>query len=112
MGDKLIFISDLHMNNGFSFSPDDGYTHAYTWMNQNIGTAASFLDWLGKRGDIAELVILGDLFDGWLCPMHHAPTRDFMDILKEPRNAPVINALRALLPERQRYRCILRSGKP
>jgi UDP-2,3-diacylglucosamine pyrophosphatase LpxH len=84
------------MINGFSFSPDDGYTNAYTWMNQNIGTAASFLDWLGKRGDIAELVILGDLFDGWLCPMHHAPTRDFMDILKEPRNAPVINALRAL----------------
>ncbi len=94
---KVIFMSDLHLNNDFSFSPSgNGYSQAYTWMNKNILTAASFLDWLQKREDIAELVILGDLLDGWVCPMLHAPTKNFVDILTEPRNAPVINALKRL----------------
>ena len=94
---KLVFISDLHMNNHFSFAPTgDGYSHAYTWLDENIPTVAAFLNWLGKREDVAELIILGDLFDGWVCPMHHAPTMDFMDILTAPENAPIVDALKSL----------------
>ncbi len=94
---KLIFISDLHMNNHFSFSPSgNGYTHAYTWLNKNIPKAAAFLTWLGKRNDVAELIILGDLFDGWVCPMQHAPTSDFMDMLTAGENTRIIKALKGL----------------
>ena len=94
---KLIFISDLHMNNHFSFSPDgNGYSHPYTWLKENIPTVAAFLNWLGERDDVAELIILGDLLDGWVCPMHHAPTRDFMDILTAPENRPIVDALKSL----------------
>ena len=90
---KLIFISDLHMNNHFSFSPSgNGYSHAYAWLNENIPKVAAFLTWLKERDDVAELIILGDLFDGWVCPMHHAPTNDFMDIVTATENAPIVNA--------------------
>ncbi|HVN25078.1 MAG TPA: metallophosphoesterase [Syntrophorhabdales bacterium] len=100
MRNKLIFVSDLHLNDEFSFSPSgNGYMHAYTWMNRNIPTAASFLTWLKSREDVAELVILGDLLDGWVCPMQHPPTRDFMDILAAHDNALVIDALRGLCQE-------------
>jgi len=94
---KLVFISDLHMNNHFSFSPQgDGYSHAYAWLNKNIPAVTAFLNWLGEREDVAELIILGDLFDGWLCPMHHIPTMDFMDILTAPENGPIVTALKSL----------------
>jgi UDP-2,3-diacylglucosamine pyrophosphatase LpxH len=94
---KIIFISDLHMNDHFSFSPGgNGYSHAYTWLNENIPKVAAFLNWLRDRSDVAELIILGDLFDGWLCPMHHVPTSDFMDIVTASENAPIIDALKIL----------------
>jgi predicted MPP superfamily phosphohydrolase len=55
---RIVFISDLHMNVGAS----------YSWLVKHTGELAEFLKNLSFRDDVAELVILGDMLDDWVCP--------------------------------------------
>ena len=50
---RLIFISDLHMNVDAN----------YSWLVNHAPSAAQFLSDVNTREDVAELVILGDLLD-------------------------------------------------
>ena len=79
---KLVFISDLHMN-------VDG---AYSWLVKHAIDLARFLSDLNKRDDVAELIILGDLLDDWVSPVEYTP-QTFSDILSANYNNGVVPAL-------------------
>jgi hypothetical protein len=89
---KKIFISDIHMGDIRSF---DG-AFPYGWFRANITHLKDFLiKQLGDK-DVAEVVILGDLFDRWVIPADQDPLPDFQKIVAFDQNQPVITALKEL----------------
>ncbi|MFH1080425.1 MAG: metallophosphoesterase [Pseudomonadota bacterium] len=79
---KLVFISDLHMN-------VDG---TYSWLVKHAIDLARFLNNVNTRDDVAELIILGDLLDDWVSPVKYTP-QTFADILAANYNNGVVPAL-------------------
>lgn len=79
---KLVFISDLHMN-------VDG---AYSWLVKHAPDLAQFLNNVNTRDDVAELIILGDLLDDWVSPVKYTP-QTFAEILAAHNNSGVVAAL-------------------
>ncbi len=82
---KLVFISDLHMN-------VDG---TYSWLVKHAVDLARFLNNVNSRDDVAELVILGDLLDDWVSPAEYTP-QTFIDILAANYNNGVVPALQEI----------------
>lgn len=94
-GLKRIFISDLHMNTDDSAQPASG--KPYGWIGPKRITALSnFLSQIPRMGSVEDLVILGDLFDNWVCPISRDPARFREEIITAQRNRGVVNALRSL----------------
>lgn len=82
---KTIFISDLHMN----IDAD------YSWLVDHADDVADFLNKVNTRDDVTELVILGDLLDGWVTPLNTLP-QSFADILAANTNVGIVSALQAI----------------
>jgi UDP-2,3-diacylglucosamine pyrophosphatase LpxH len=82
---KLVFISDLHMN-------VDG---DYSWLVKHAPDLARFLNNVNTRDDVAELIILGDLLDDWVAPVEYKP-QTFHKILGAHNNTGVVAALQAI----------------
>jgi len=82
---KVVFISDIHLSADASTS----------WISENIGPLADFLEAMNGRHDVAELVILGDLFDDWMVPTDDPPGT-FKQILEADHNEPVVSALKGI----------------
>ena len=82
---RLIFISDLHMNVDAN----------YSWLVDHRDDLAQFLNGVNTRDDVAELVILGDLLDNWVTPLIDPP-QAFADILAASNNAGIVAALKAV----------------
>ena len=82
---KLVFISDLHMN----------VDAPYAWLQTNAPALAAFINRVNARADVAELVILGDLLDDWVETVESGP-HTFADILTSSNNAEIVTALRAV----------------
>ena len=82
---RLIFISDLHMNVNAN----------YSWLVDHADDLAQFLNQVNARDDVAELVILGDLLDDWVSPVNDSP-QAFTDILAASNNAGIVAALQAV----------------
>lgn len=98
---KRVFISDIHM--GTAESIEGG--SPYGWLlADRARLLAEFLDELAKDETLAELVIVGDLFDEWVVPYPVAPVPSdgssyadqFAKIAAAPQNKPVIAGLRTL----------------
>ena len=88
-GTKKIFVSDIHMGDVRSFAKP----HPYGWFQSNISNLADFLTELLSAPEVAEVVILGDLFDTWVIPTDQDPLNSFQAICDNPANLPVIDAL-------------------
>ena len=82
---RLVFISDLHMNVDAN----------YSWLVHHADNLAQFLNEVNARDDVAELVILGDLLDDWVAPVKASP-QSFSDILAASNNAGIVAALQAV----------------
>ena len=105
---KTIFISDIHMCDYSSIVPPDKKYSCYGWFNKNSKLLTKFLENVEKDRDVKNIVILGDLFDGWVCPydedpLHGAKNVDDMfikmgsvDEQTNPINAPVIKGFQQL----------------
>ncbi len=89
---KKIFISDIHMGDARSFAGP----HPYGWCRSNIPHLADFLTEQLNAPDVAEVVILGDLFDLWVIPSDEDPLNSFQAICDNPANSRVMDALRQL----------------
>lgn len=79
---RLVFLSDLHL----------GAVAQYASTSEHLVQLSTFLEHLSERADVAELILLGDIFDDWVFPVEEAPLA-FTDILTAPQNASVIAAL-------------------
>ena len=82
---KIIFVSDLHMN-------VDG---SYSWLVDHADDLAKFITDVENRDDVAEVVILGDLVDQWVAPVKNTPNT-FIDVLTAGNNAAIVAALQGL----------------
>ncbi|MCP4898536.1 MAG: hypothetical protein GY906_16300 [bacterium] len=95
MEHSRVFVSDVHINAGRSLDPVDG-KHTYDWLDKKgIDRFTAFLIHLAERDDVRDVVIIGDLFDNWVCPVDEVPP-SFEEIVNAKCNAPLIEALRAL----------------
>lgn len=84
--EKVVFISDLHMN----------LDQPYSWLRDHIDDVASFLNETNARQDVDQLVILGDMLDEWVYPMSDVAGPAFRDILNTGINQPIVSALQAV----------------
>jgi UDP-2,3-diacylglucosamine pyrophosphatase LpxH len=94
-GKKRIFISDVHMNAGWSLAPQSG-KYCYDWLGKSEAEDfAAFLASLLTYPDLEEVVFIGDLMDNWVCPVDQAPPT-FDDIVNAPGNQEIVQQLKKL----------------
>jgi UDP-2,3-diacylglucosamine pyrophosphatase LpxH len=100
-GAKKVFISDLHMGDGRALhGTDSGFP--YGWLRANIPLAAKFLEEQLRSDDVEEVVVLGDLFDGWVIPSDIDPALPsssspfYERICKTDDNQRIVAALQEL----------------
>ncbi|MBA4422288.1 MAG: hypothetical protein C0390_04190 [Syntrophus sp. (in: bacteria)] len=94
-GEKRIFISDVHMNAGWSLAPPPG-KYCYDWLGKSEAEDfAAFLASLLNYPDLEEVVFIGDLMDNWVCPVDQAPPT-FDDIVNAPVNQGIVQQLKKL----------------
>ncbi len=86
---KKVFVSDIHMGDAKS----QAGVHPYGWFRSNIPNLASFLTAQLNDSQVAEVVVLGDLFDEWVIPTDQDPLVSFEAICGNAANTPVITAL-------------------
>ncbi len=93
---KKIFISDIHMGT------EESVIKRYGWFwGPKAEILGGFLKLLANDDTVAELVIVGDLFDEWVVPFGtspvHSDPNQFTAIAGAPYNQPVINGLKQLI---------------
>lgn len=97
---SIVCISDIHLGDQRSV------TLGYGWFSKNEAALENLLGVILSSGQVRRLVILGDLFDGWVVPYRISPfdtlagihnSRDyFLSIANAPLNSGIINKLRAI----------------
>ncbi len=77
---KRIFISDIHMGDGRSVNPG-GEFNPYCWFSDNCpDMLTKFLkQYCIDDTSVNEVVIVGDLFDEWVCPTQFDPIDPGLD---------------------------------
>jgi UDP-2,3-diacylglucosamine pyrophosphatase LpxH len=95
-GKKKIFISDIHMGDARSQDESQPGRYPYGWFRKNISNLEDFLTKQLNDPEVAEVVILGDLFDEWVIPTEQSPLTSFQNIYDNPKNNKVIEALQHL----------------
>jgi UDP-2,3-diacylglucosamine pyrophosphatase LpxH len=97
-----LFFSDCHISAGIGVQPSPG-TFAWEWLSEaDRQRLLSFLGWVKDRvvnksnlPIIEEVVILGDLFDGWIFP-HDIKPPTFEQIVLSTYAAPLVDLLHSL----------------
>ncbi|MBP1638921.1 MAG: putative metallophosphoesterase [Bacteroidetes bacterium] len=96
MEKKRVFLSDLHMNDERSLCYPDA-EHHYGWLTREEAQAiASFLSYVAGCNDVAEVILLGDVVDTWVCPVHLQP-QTFEGIFTAQQNVCVVEQLKQLI---------------
>jgi UDP-2,3-diacylglucosamine pyrophosphatase LpxH len=92
--DKRIFISDVHL--GMKVGQLPGGKYDYTWLKDNAANDLTlFLQYLNIATDVSEVILLGDIFDDWLCPVDRQPPT-MRELIASHQNEPIITALQTL----------------
>jgi len=95
MSDKRIFISDIHLGDDARysdpipgrrarFSPSEHRDRLLNFLNKQILTG---------KDDVKDLVLLGDVFDTWVCPFDAVPPT-YASIFESKENKPILESLR------------------
>jgi UDP-2,3-diacylglucosamine pyrophosphatase LpxH len=110
---RRIFISDIHMGDKRSINSQKPH-HPYCWFYDESGSSVgdrpemltAFLNEYCAHKRISEVIILGDLFDEWICPSECDPTdpsnpmppsgKQFINVAESTQNKQVIAALTQL----------------
>jgi UDP-2,3-diacylglucosamine pyrophosphatase LpxH len=98
MSIKRVFVSDVHMSPGWSLESQQG---CYDWFSK--AQAQQFRNFLEKMVDdktIHEVILLGDLFDGWVYPIETQPPK-YDETANAPHIVPIIANLQKLAEEKK-----------
>ncbi len=97
---SIVCISDIHMGDPRAAAL------GYCWFSKNSVALDSLLGMVMTNRQVKQVVILGDLFDGWVIPYRITPfdtgagiynIRDyFMSVANAPVNVGIVNKLRAI----------------
>ncbi|MBN2528547.1 MAG: metallophosphoesterase [Deltaproteobacteria bacterium] len=96
MAQKRIFISDVHLGAGKFASSH--YKNDWDWLSvDETQNFVSFLNHLEtqQKDQIKEIVLLGDIFDNWICP-HDIRPPSIDEIINAEKNTAVKDALLSL----------------
>jgi hypothetical protein len=92
---KRIFISDIHMGDERGLKPG-GNLYPYVWLYPpRTDMLADFLQTILESADVKELIILGDLFDQWVCPSDFDPTL-YQQVVEASQNLRIIEMLKQI----------------
>jgi len=73
MSIKRVFVSDVHMSPGWSLKSKQG---CYDWFsNDQAQQFGNFLKKMIDDNTINEVILLGDLMDGWVYPIETQPPK-------------------------------------
>ncbi len=110
---KRIFISDIHMGDSRGIGSGEG-VHPYCWFYDDSASGENrpemlrgFLaEYCMNDPSVTEIVILGDLFDEWICPINLDPTdpshpmpprsQQIINIANAGQNRPAVEVLKQL----------------
>lgn len=93
---KRFFVSDVHLSSQLRYDAGD----AWFRPNKHKARLVNFLknEILAKAAGIKDLILLGDLFDNWVCPADVIPptykqifaaNKDIIDVLKKISNKQI-----------------------
>ncbi len=93
MAIKRVFVSDVHMSPGWSLpTPQRSYDWFSISQAQEFG---AFLDKMITDKTIGEVILLGDLMDGWVYPIETKPPI-YAETASALHIAPIMKKLREL----------------
>ena len=94
-GTKRIFISDIHLSSEARYNAPEKAKRARFSPADHQARLVNFLynSILEKEAAIKDLVLVGDIFDDWVCPPDEAPPT-FDEIFQS--NPEIMDALRAI----------------
>ncbi len=108
---RRIFVSDIHMGDTRGIDPGGG-KYPYCWFYPQSPPSlegdrpAMLASFLTQYCTDQQVIVVGDLFDEWVCPSQFQPTdpahpmppayQQFMNIAAASQNAAVVQALRDL----------------
>ena len=101
-GTKRIFISDIHLSSKERYTAADEMRRARFTPGKPQNHKERLVNFLNKsvlekENEIKDLVLVGDIFDTWVCPPDEAPPT-FQEIFDS--NPEIMNALRAIARSR------------
>lgn len=94
MGEKKIFISDIHMGMGEKW---DLLGDSSEGRRKEL---VQFLQHVGTQDDVTEIIFLGDILDNWTCPIGTAPNwitpPSLKQIFQKDINGPIFEQINNL----------------
>jgi UDP-2,3-diacylglucosamine pyrophosphatase LpxH len=95
MPNKRIFISDIHLGDDARYSDPMPERRPRFSPAEHRERLLNFLDKqiLTEKDDVGDLVLLGDVFDTWVCPFDAVPPT-YASIFESKENKPILDSLR------------------
>ncbi|MGD8256499.1 MAG: metallophosphoesterase [Desulfobacterales bacterium] len=102
---KRIFISDIHLSSRERYNAPEESKRARFNPKKHQARLVNFLNKtvLEKEDEIKDLVLVGDIFDDWVCPPDEPPPT-FAEIFQS--NPEVMGALRAIASSQINLYCL------
>ena len=95
MPGKRIFISDIHLGDVARYSDPIAARRPRFSPAEHRERLLNFLDKqiLTGKDNVKDLILLGDVFDTWVCPFDAVPPT-YASIFESKENKPILDSLR------------------
>ena len=97
MSGKRIFISDIHLGDDARYKDPVPERRARFIPSEHGDRLLNFLERqvMAKKDSVKDLVLLGDVFDTWVCPFDELPPT-YDSIFSSKENKPILDSLRRI----------------
>jgi UDP-2,3-diacylglucosamine pyrophosphatase LpxH len=97
MSGKRIFISDIHLGDDPRYGDPVPERRARFFPSEHRERLLNFLDKqiIAEKDTVKDLVLLGDVFDTWVCPFDDLPPT-YDSIFASQENKPILDLLRQI----------------
>ncbi len=97
MSGKRIFISDIHLGDDARYNDPVPERRARFFPSEHRDRLVNFLkrQIIAKQDKVKDLVLLGDVFDTWVCPFDDIPPT-FDSIFASKENKPILDSFRQI----------------